>query len=486
MKYSLQKTFVRLAFALVLALLVLGGVAAPSARVSAAASVPAFDHIFEIVMENHGNGQIIGNTAEAPYINSLAGQYGLAANYYSVAHPSLPNYLALTGGDTFVTSDCTSCFQNAPNVADRIEAGGRTWKAYMEDMPAACAFGDSYPYIQHHNPFVYYDDIRTNTARCAAHDVPFSQFATDLTNGTVPNFAWITPNMCNDMHDCSIGSGDAWLQQQVPAILASSAYTSQNSLLMITWDEDDDTGGANQVATLVIAKSVPAGYTSSASYTHYSLLKTVEQAWGLSALTANDANASPMADFFTGAKATATATATASATATPSATATATPTATAGAARLGYAAVGQQTDSGNANYLNGSRFTAAGGGTVTSMSVYLGAADAAPHNHYQLAIYADDGGAPGALVARSATGTVAPNAWNTLPLSAALTANTAYWLMYNTDASAAALNEMRYDASGGVPYAYSSASVPFGAWPAAFGPADVYAAAYSIYATYTP
>ena len=281
-----------------LAALAVVGVGASPAPVEAAGTVPAFDHIFTIVMENHSYGQIIGS-GSAPYINSLAAKYGLATNYFAVAHPSLPNYLALTGGSTFgITSDCTTCFVSAPNIAkDRVEASGRSWKAYMESMPKACFVGDSYPYMQKHDPFIYFNDIRTNAAECNKV-VPYSTLATDLKSaGTTPNYAWITPNMCNDMHDCSVSTGDTWLKNNVPAILNSAAYTTQNSLLMITWDEDNGSSG-NHVATLVIAKSVPAGFRSGIHYTHYSLLRTVESAWGLSPLTGNDGGASPMSDFF--------------------------------------------------------------------------------------------------------------------------------------------------------------------------------------------
>jgi hypothetical protein len=281
-----------------LAALAMVGVGASLAPVEAAGTVPAFDHIFTIVMENHSYSQIIGS-GSAPYINSLAAKYGLATNYFAVAHPSLPNYLALTGGSTFgITSDCTTCFVSAPNIAkDRVEASGRSWKAYMESMPKACFVGDSYPYMQKHDPFIYFNDIRTNAAECNKV-VPYSTLATDLKSaGTTPNYAWITPNMCNDMHDCSVSTGDTWLKNNVPAILNSAAFTAQNSLLMITWDEDNGSSG-NHVATLVIAKSVPAGFRSGVHYTHYSLLRTVESAWGLSPLTGNDGGASPMSDFF--------------------------------------------------------------------------------------------------------------------------------------------------------------------------------------------
>ncbi|TME44620.1 MAG: hypothetical protein E6I60_16545, partial [Chloroflexi bacterium] len=166
-----------------------------------------------------------------------------ATQYYGISHPSLPNYLAMTAGSTFgITSDCTTCWVNAGNLADQIEASGRTWKAYMEGMPSACFVGDAYPYMQKHNPWIYFNDIRTNAARCSAHVVPFSQLGADLAGGSVANYVWITPNMCSDMHDCSIATGDSWLSQHVPAILNSAAYRN-GGVLFITWDEGSTNAG---------------------------------------------------------------------------------------------------------------------------------------------------------------------------------------------------------------------------------------------------
>jgi phosphatidylinositol-3-phosphatase len=260
--------------------------------------VPPFDHIFIVIMENHGYDEIIGNP-DAPFINQLAGRYGVATNYAAVAHPSLPNYLALTGGDTFgVTTDCTDCFQQDPNlVTDRIAPSGRTWRAYMQSLPAPGYLGDAYPYMQKHDPFVYYDDLRTDQAQLA-NVVPFSQLAADLTAAeTTPAFGWITPDMLNDMHDGTVAQGDAWLSSQIPALLTSAAWTRHRSLLVITWDENDNAPG-NQVATLVIADGVPAGFRTAVAYNHYSLLRTIELAWGLAPLTRNDADAAIMSDFF--------------------------------------------------------------------------------------------------------------------------------------------------------------------------------------------
>jgi hypothetical protein len=263
-------------------------------------TVPAFDHIFVIVMENHSASQIIGS-ADAPFINELAASYGLAANYTAVSHPSLPNYLALTGGSTFgLSTDCTGCFQNAPNIAvDRVAASGRAWRAYMESMPSPAFVGDAYPYVQKHDPFVYYDNIRTDSGQFA-NVVPYTQLAKDLSAlDNTPSYGWITPNMTDDMHDGTVAQGDTWLSAAVPALLSSDAFTQRRSLLLITWDENDDSPG-NQVAALIIAQGVPAGFKSQVPYNHYSLLRTIETAWGLAPLTASDAAATAMSDFFPG------------------------------------------------------------------------------------------------------------------------------------------------------------------------------------------
>jgi len=290
--------------AIVCFLTLLGTYASASHSVASAASLPAFSHIFEIVLENHETTSIIGSSS-APYINSLAQQYGLATNYYGIRHPSLPNYLALTGGDTFgVTNDCTKCFVNAPNLVDQLEGAGKTWKAYMESMPSPCFVGDSGSlYRQKHNPFIYFDNIRTSAARCNKI-VPLTQLDIDLKNNTVPDYTWITPNMCNDMHDCSVSTGDTWLKTWVGKILATPAW-QQNGVLFITFDEGKTDAGCctlaagGQIVTLVISPLGKPAFKSSVAYNHYSLLRTIEDAWGLTPLAnAGCACSTPMTDFF--------------------------------------------------------------------------------------------------------------------------------------------------------------------------------------------
>lgn len=268
------------------------------AQTAEASSVPSFDHVFQIVMENHSFSDVIGSSS-APYINSLLPQAALGTNYYGVTHPSLPNYLALTAGSTYnITTDCTACYLAAPNIGDVVESTGKTWKAYEESMPSPCFAGDSYPYAQKHDPFIYFNDVRQNSARCQSHVVPYTQLATDLGSASAtPNYAFITPNLCDDMHDCSVGTGDSWLSQNVPAILRSPAFTTQHSLLAITWDEDDSSS-ANQVPLLLIGSGVAAGHRVGTTYNHYSLLRTIELALGTSWLTTNDEYTAPISDAF--------------------------------------------------------------------------------------------------------------------------------------------------------------------------------------------
>ncbi|OLE22719.1 MAG: hypothetical protein AUG49_18090 [Catenulispora sp. 13_1_20CM_3_70_7] len=259
---------------------------APTPTATAAA------HVFVIVMENHEYGSVIGSAA-APYANSLAASYGLATNYYGASHPSLPNYLALTAGSTFgIASDCTNCYQSATNIADQVEASGRSWKAYLEDMPTPCYMGaSSGNYAMKHNPFMYYTDIRNDALRCAAHVVPFTQFRVDMSAGQVPNFVWITPNMCNDTHDCTVATGDAWLRGVVPTITASAAFRN-GGVLFITWDEGSTNAGCcgdawgGHVATLVISPRVSPGFRSGIAENHYGLLRTIEDGFHLAHLGA--------------------------------------------------------------------------------------------------------------------------------------------------------------------------------------------------------
>ncbi len=258
-------------------------------------------HVFIIMEENKPISLINGNSINAPYINSLISKYGLATNYSAVTHPSLPNYLAITSGSTDgITNDCNppgaGCIVNVKNIADEIENSGRTWKEYAESMPSACYMYNSGNYATKHNPFIYYSDIADNKTRCQKHVVPFSQLSSDLRSvSTTPNYAFITPNLCNDMHNCSIEVGDYWLSQTVPLILNSKAFISQPSLLIITWDEGYVAN--NTVAAIVAGSAAKNKYVSNKPLDHYSVLSTIESIWRLKPLTLNDKNAPTMLNF---------------------------------------------------------------------------------------------------------------------------------------------------------------------------------------------
>jgi phosphatidylinositol-3-phosphatase len=263
--------------------------AGPPLAVGPTSGLPssARSHIVVIVMENAEYPEVIGSPS-APYINSLATRYGLATQSYAITHPSLPNYLALTSGSTQgITSDCTSCTVSAPNIVDQLEAAGLGWKAYMEDLPHPCFLGASAgAYAKKHNPFAYYEDIVGSPARCR-RIVPFTTLAGDLRAGTLPAYSFVSPNLCDDAHDCSLQTADRFLAQTVPALLRE---LGPRGFLVLTWDEGTlDTGccGAahgGRIATVLAGPGVARGARDARPVDHYGVLATIERALRLPAL----------------------------------------------------------------------------------------------------------------------------------------------------------------------------------------------------------
>ncbi len=281
--------------------------AAPVVPTAAPASgIPDFSHVFIIVLENKEATSIVGNP-NAPYFTLLAERYARATSFYGTAHPSLPNYLALIGGSTFaISSNCTGCYiAEEANLVTQLETAGRTWKAYMEAMPSPCYVGDAGPlYLQKHNPFIYFDNIRNNPERCQ-NIVPFTQFETDLAAGALPEFVWITPDMCSSMHDCDINTGNNWLARWVSKILEAPEW-KDDGVLFVTFDEGHSDAGCctyaagGHIDTLVVSPLVQPGFVSDAKYDHYSLLRTIEEAWGMPLLRNADCECTPnMKEFFT-------------------------------------------------------------------------------------------------------------------------------------------------------------------------------------------
>lgn len=255
--------------------------------------VPNFDHIVIIIFENEEYDDVIGNSL-MPNFNKLANEHTLLTQYYAVRHPSLPNYIALMGGNTFgITNDCTGCFINAPSLPDLIEASGRTWKTYQEDMPSPCFVGDDGDYRQKHNPFIYFDPIRLDKIRCERSIVPFTALQTDIDADALPNFIFITPNMCNDGHDCSLDIADKWLKDQLNILIPALDEAGPNYLVIMMFEEgkskdsccglsENDAGG--RVPVVLLSPQVKSHFQDSTPYSHYSLLKTIANAWGLAYL----------------------------------------------------------------------------------------------------------------------------------------------------------------------------------------------------------
>src|SRR6266478_1731195 len=210
-------------------------------------------HVFVIVMENRSYDQAMTGA----YTAQLAARYSVATNYHGVSHPSLPNYLALTSGSTWGIADDGWHPLPAGGLGAQLSAAGISWRAYMEGMSSNCT-GSAYPYALKHNPFTYYG------TSCGPEIVPFSQFDSDLA-GTIPNFVWITPDLCHDGHDCSTQLADEWLSQTVPKILATSAWRD-DGVLLITWDEGEDS--VNHVLTIVVHPGTIV-HTSDHAYDHY-------------------------------------------------------------------------------------------------------------------------------------------------------------------------------------------------------------------------
>jgi hypothetical protein len=247
----------------------------------------ASSHVVVIVMENEEAGDVLGSSA-APYLNALARRYAVAANSYAIRHPSLPNYLALTSGSTHgIASDCTDCHVGGRNIVDQLEAAHRSWKGYMEDIPHPCSpVAGAGSYAKKHNPFMYYDDIVSSPRRCR-RVVGFGALTDDLRRGTLPAFSFISPNLCHDMHDCDVATGDRFLSGLVPRLLRE---LGPHGFLVVTWDEGGSDAGCcvdahgGRIATIVAGHDVRHGARSGRAVDHYGVLRTAENALGLAPL----------------------------------------------------------------------------------------------------------------------------------------------------------------------------------------------------------
>jgi YVTN family beta-propeller protein len=280
----------------------------PAPLTPPASTVPGYQHVFMFYFENQDYDQVIGNLKQAPYLNSLTSQGTLLSQFYAEEHPSDANYLALAGGSTFglpltdPEEENPLYTINAPNIGDLVDGAGESWKTYLQSANGPCDDTVHGNYWDDDQPMMYFKDVRDRPAYCASHVVPLEELTGDLAHAsTTPNFAWISPDDCSDMEGCGITAGDDFLKTELTAILSSPAWKTQNSLAIITFDEDDQDGQqpAQRVPTIVLgSQGVRQDYVSTTRYTHYSLLRTIEDALGLGTLTANDRYAQPLNDVF--------------------------------------------------------------------------------------------------------------------------------------------------------------------------------------------
>jgi hypothetical protein len=269
-----------------------------------------YDHIYLFVFENQSYSSFLADNL--PYTHALAAACGLATNYSAITHPSLPNYLAMTSGDTQgITGDPSPTNPGsltADNIFNEVTLAGGQWRDYSESMPSNCYHSDDPPapnsyYTVHHEPAVYYADIATD---CLNWDVPqgtttSGAMISDINSSTMPTFALVGPN---DDGGCSSCGGDVdpqkldgYLQQWLPQIFATPSYEAGKTAIFITWDESSSTT-SNQVPLIAIAPSIPAGIRISEPFDHYSLLRSIEEMLGLRNLLGNAATATSVRSAF--------------------------------------------------------------------------------------------------------------------------------------------------------------------------------------------
>jgi phospholipase C len=266
-------------------------------------------NVFVILMENHNWSSVKGSGA-APYINNTLLPMGAhAENYVNVPgiHPSEPNYIWLEAGDNFGVANDDPPSNNHQSTKDhltnQLEAAGISWKEYAEGIGgSSCPVTANKLYAPKHVPFVFFDDVINDSSRCTSHVRPYSELATDLSNGSTARYNFITPDLCDDMHDSSgcatkssLANGDAWLARELPKIFASNAYKSGGAVF-ITWDESEQ--GDHPIGMIVLSPFAKAGYAGTVSYSHSSTLRTVQTIFGVQPFLGDAANANDLSDLF--------------------------------------------------------------------------------------------------------------------------------------------------------------------------------------------
>ncbi len=272
-------------------------------------------HVFLVVLENHAYDDVIGNTKDMPYLNSLAQKYAYAKGYFANAHPSMPNYFFLTAGQKIAGYDSYSVTVSADNIVRHLISAGKTWKEYSESIPAAGYHGgDNGLYLEHHNPLSYYSDVR-NTPAETANLVPFSTLAGDIAAHNLPNYGLIIPNVRDDAHDCPNGgtgctmdqklsATDQWMQANLAPLIQSPDFSTHGGgILVIAFDESyesDTKMGGGHTVWVAVGPDIKQGFTSTACYQHQNTLRFMSEAIGLTSFPGAAVTAPDMREFLVG------------------------------------------------------------------------------------------------------------------------------------------------------------------------------------------
>jgi hypothetical protein len=254
--------------------------------------VPPFRHAIVVVFENHGAAQVLESPLAGAF-RRLGENYATLENYDAVAHPSLPDYLALVSGRTYgLHTDCTVCVFRGRNLADTLAARGLTWRTYVEDIPANLVRVRR-PAVKARIPFLYFRDVVSSPARMR-DIVPLWSWYRDIRADRLPSFSLVIPDLCHDMHNCSVRTGNRWLASFMRPLLRPGEL--KDTVVFVVFDEaerPDSRGGGGRVPAIVAGPFVRPDSTSAAPLDHYSLLRTLEDAWHLQ-LLGNSATARPI------------------------------------------------------------------------------------------------------------------------------------------------------------------------------------------------
>jgi len=248
------------------------------------------ERVIIVVLENTK----VEDALNQPFQKELAQKGAFFSNYFAVTHPSQPNYIAMIAGSTFGVDTNSNVTLSAPTIADLLERAGKTWRVYADDYPGNCYLGASHNlYVRKHLPFLSFASVQNSPEKCA-NIVSSRRFRSDVVNNGLPTYSLFVPNLDNDGHDTSPAYADRWLKKTFGAMLMNTTLM-KSTLFVVTYDEDDDHGN-NQIFTVFVGDSVRAGVQSNTLYDHYSLLRTIEDIFGLGTLHQNDERAAPILD----------------------------------------------------------------------------------------------------------------------------------------------------------------------------------------------